>query len=142
MATSKLACSSNNKKRSFVEAFNTRSYGKCKQFEFENYSNGSSSVVSRLTLTHELPFHDGCVNSLNFNSTGELLLSGSDDLKVALWDWTKDATKPKLTYPSGHSNNVFQVLYCDVLSDLILFVQFKKRKKHPWSSVTFSKVSD
>ena len=28
---------------------------------------------------------------------------------------------------------------CDVLCDLVPFVQFKKREKHPWRSVTFSK---
>ena len=31
--------------------------------------------------------------------------------------------------------------YCDVLLDLVPFVQFKKREKHPWRSVTFSKVA-
>ena len=31
---------------------------------------------------------------------------------------------------------------CDVLCDLVLFVQFKKREKHPWRSVTFSKVAN
>ena len=30
---------------------------------------------------------------------------------------------------------------CDVLQDLVPFVQFKKREKHPWRSVTFSKVA-
>ena len=30
---------------------------------------------------------------------------------------------------------------CDVLHDLVPFVQFRKRKKHPWRSVTFSKVA-
>ena len=29
----------------------------------------------------------------------------------------------------------------DELDDLIPFVQFKKREKHPWRSVTFSKVA-
>ena len=28
----------------------------------------------------------------------------------------------------------------DVLRDLVPFKQFKKRKKHPWRSVTFSKI--
>ena len=28
----------------------------------------------------------------------------------------------------------------DALRDLVPFVQFKKREKHPWRSVTFSKV--
>ena len=32
-------------------------------------------------------------------------------------------------------------LICDALRDLVLFVQFKKREKHPWSSVNFSKVA-
>ena len=32
------------------------------------------------------------------------------------------------------------VIY-DVLCDLVLFVQFKKREKHPWRSVIFSKVA-
>ena len=30
---------------------------------------------------------------------------------------------------------------CDALHDLVPFAQFKKRKKHPWRSVTFSKVA-
>ena len=29
---------------------------------------------------------------------------------------------------------------CDALRDLVLFVQFKKREKHPWRRVNFSKV--
>ena len=30
-------------------------------------------------------------------------------------------------------------LICDVLCDFVVFAQFKKREKHPWRSVTFSK---
>ena len=30
---------------------------------------------------------------------------------------------------------------CDVLRDLVPFVQFKKREKHQWRSATFSKVN-
>ena len=30
---------------------------------------------------------------------------------------------------------------CDVLCDLVPFAQFKKREKHPWRSVTLSKVA-
>ena len=30
---------------------------------------------------------------------------------------------------------------CDALHDLVLFAQFKKSAKHPWKSVTFSKVA-
>ena len=30
---------------------------------------------------------------------------------------------------------------CDTMRDLVLFEQFKKREKHPWMSITFSKVA-
>ena len=30
---------------------------------------------------------------------------------------------------------------CDALSDLVPFVQFKKREKHPWRGVNFSKAA-
>ena len=30
---------------------------------------------------------------------------------------------------------------CDVLRDLVPFVQYKKREKKTWKSVTFSKVA-
>ena len=30
---------------------------------------------------------------------------------------------------------------CDALGDLVAFVQFKKREKHPWRSVNMSKVA-
>ena len=30
---------------------------------------------------------------------------------------------------------------CDALRDLVLFVQFKKRKKHRWRNVIFSQVA-
>ena len=30
---------------------------------------------------------------------------------------------------------------CDALRDLVAFIQFKKREKHPWRSVKFSNVA-
>ena len=39
--------------------------------------------------------------------------------------------------PTNHSKNEI----CDALYNLVSFVQFKKREKHPWRSVTFSKVT-
>ena len=35
----------------------------------------------------------------------------------------------------------FLVTICGVLRDLVPFVQFKKREKHPWRSVNFSKIA-
>ena len=33
------------------------------------------------------------------------------------------------------------MIICGALRDWVLFVQFKKREKHPWRSVNFSKVA-
>ena len=35
----------------------------------------------------------------------------------------------------------YDTTICGALHDLVLFVQFKKREKYPWRSVTFSKVA-
>ena len=47
----------------------------------------------------------------------------------------KVATVVKITVVTIRSNN------CDALHNLVPVVQFKKREKHPWRSVTFSKVA-
>ena len=52
----------------------------------------------------------GCVNSLNFNASGDLICSGSDDLQIAIWDWQRCQLRHK--YHSGHSSNVFQSKFC------------------------------
>ena len=36
---------------------------------------------------------------------------------------------------------LLQFNICGVLHDLVSFVQFKNREKHPWRSVSFSKVN-
>ena len=38
-----------------------------------------------------------------------------------------------------HGQPNIYVLICDALRDLVPFLQFKKREKYPWRSVTFSK---
>ena len=39
----------------------------------------------------------------------------------------------------AHENEVHRK--CGALRDLVPFVQFKKREKHPWRSVNLSKVA-
>ena len=41
----------------------------------------------------------------------------------------------------GSMHAVFSQI-CDALSDLVPYVQFKKREKNPWRKFTFSKVAD
>ena len=43
----------------------------------------------------------------------------------------------ELTY--GHRKSIKRI--CGTLRDFVPFVQFKKREKHPWRTVNFSKVT-
>lgn len=73
------------------------------------------AVVKQLDSYGKLNGHQGCVNTINFNSTGDILVSGSDDKQVILWDW---ATKTsKLSYPSGHLDNIFQAKFMPFTDD-------------------------
>jgi WD40 repeat protein len=49
-------------------------------------SSGFDGPFARLSVTQSLTKHRGCVNSLEWSNDGTLLVSGSDDLHVALYD--------------------------------------------------------
>jgi len=57
-------------------------------------------------VLRKLAKHRGCVNTVSFNTDGDILVSGSDDWRVILWDWETGGIK--LSFHSGHTNNVFQ----------------------------------
>uniref|UniRef100_A0A0E0GKY7 Uncharacterized protein n=1 Tax=Oryza nivara TaxID=4536 RepID=A0A0E0GKY7_ORYNI len=67
--------------------------------------SGSEGLVMRMHQYGKLRGHDGCVNTVSFNPAGNLLVSGSDDMDIILWDWL--AKTQRLIYPSGHQENVF-----------------------------------
>ncbi|XP_022907186.2 DDB1- and CUL4-associated factor 8 isoform X1 [Onthophagus taurus] len=77
---------------------------------------GSLHCVQRLELMYKLEFHQGCVNSLNFNADGSLLASGSDDLKVAIWNWK--CGQKLLSFDTKHRGNVFQSKFLPLDGDL------------------------
>lgn len=79
--------------------------------QFQSRAYGSKHIVERLTLQHLLTKHGGCVNSLNFNSSGTLLASGSDDLKINLWNW--QTGKLVQSIASEHRMNVFQTKFLE-----------------------------
>lgn len=62
--------------------------------------------MKRIDLYGKLNGHEGCVNTVEFNNTGDHLVSGSDDLKIMFWNW--EAKILKFSYPSGHVDNIFQ----------------------------------
>ena len=50
--------------------------------------------------------------------------------------------KEKFLYPKKIPFGISLKAYtCGALRDLVAFVQFKNRKKHPWRRVNFSKVA-
>ncbi|KAJ4831326.1 hypothetical protein Tsubulata_036425 [Turnera subulata] len=73
---------------------------------FARRFSASEMIVKQMNLYGKLTGHEGCVNAVEFSSSGDLLVSGSDDKQVMLWNW---ATKSRLiSYSSGHLDNIFQ----------------------------------
>ncbi|XP_019165586.1 PREDICTED: DDB1- and CUL4-associated factor 8 isoform X2 [Ipomoea nil] len=72
-------------------------------------------LVQRLEIFRKLEKHGGCVNTVSFNADGDILVSGSDDRKVVLWDW--QTGKIRLSFHSGHHNNVFQAKFMPYTED-------------------------
>ncbi|XP_068197018.1 DDB1- and CUL4-associated factor 8 [Antennarius striatus] len=70
---------------------------------------GARGLVQRLELQGRLERHAGCVNTLHFNPSGTRLASGSDDLRVVIWDWA--VRRAELEFDSGHKSNVFQAKF-------------------------------
>jgi hypothetical protein len=51
----------------------------------------ASSQLQRMQLTSMLEGHEGCVNTVTFDPTGRLLVSGSDDQSIMIWNWEAGA---------------------------------------------------
>lgn len=68
--------------------------------------NSCLSLVKRLQLVEPvLEKHKGCVNTVNWNEQGTLLVSGSDEGLICIWDYENH--KLKFSFDSGHSANIF-----------------------------------
>ncbi|KAI3499290.1 hypothetical protein L1887_35085 [Cichorium endivia] len=83
-----------------------REVGHLSNRKFVNRLAASEDLVLRLDLLRKLEKHRGCVNTVSFNEDGDILVSGSDDRRVILWDW--ETGNVKLSFHSGHNNNIFQ----------------------------------
>ncbi|KAK7019403.1 WD and tetratricopeptide repeat protein [Halocaridina rubra] len=85
---------------------------------FARQNQMTRSLVSRLGVVKELDGHRGCVNCIEFNSEGSLLLSGSDDYDIILWDVYRQQ-KIK-TLPTGHRGNIFSVKFLPQSEDRVV----------------------
>ncbi|XP_026822857.1 DDB1- and CUL4-associated factor 8 isoform X2 [Rhopalosiphum maidis] len=82
-------------------------YNRRAQWGYKFYQ--STVGVQKLKLSKQLKGHQGCVNSLDFNKTGEIIASGSDDFRICLWNWSNG--KCLLSYSSLHTRNIFQTKF-------------------------------
>ncbi|XP_021775040.1 DDB1- and CUL4-associated factor 8-like isoform X2 [Chenopodium quinoa] len=92
-----------------------REVGQLSSRSFAHRLTASEDFVLRLDILRKLEKHRGCVNTVSFNASGEILVSGSDDRRVILWDW--EVGKAKLSFHSGHNNNVFQAKFMPFSED-------------------------
>ncbi|KAL9415532.1 hypothetical protein AB3S75_043760 [Citrus x aurantiifolia] len=83
-----------------------RELGQLSTRNFALRRRASEDLVLRLGIYAKLDKHRGCVNTVSFNADGDILISGSDDRRVILWDWKTE--RVKLSFHSGHNDNVFQ----------------------------------
>ncbi|KAK6940224.1 WD40 repeat, partial [Dillenia turbinata] len=77
-----------------------------------------SSLLRRLTQEKELQGHQGCVNSIAWNSKGSLLVSGSDDTQINIWSYS--GQKLLHSIDTGHSANIFCTKFVPETSDELL----------------------
>ncbi|KAJ9146499.1 hypothetical protein P3X46_028758 [Hevea brasiliensis] len=74
-----------------------------------------SSLIRRLSQENELEGHQGCVNTIAWNSTGSLLISGSDDTRMNIW--SNNGRKLLHSIDTGHSANIFCTKFIPETSD-------------------------
>ncbi|XP_020874360.1 DDB1- and CUL4-associated factor 8 isoform X1 [Arabidopsis lyrata subsp. lyrata] len=98
-----------------VVDFWRREVGGISSRNFSNRFSASENLVLRLEIYKKLEKHKGCVNTVSFNAEGDVLISGSDDRRVVLWDW--QLGNVKLSFHSGHANNVFQAKFMPFSDD-------------------------
>jgi WD repeat-containing protein 42A len=78
-------------------------------------SRSPALVPWRLSVVKELEGHTGCVNTVSFHPQGRLLVSGSDDTHLRIWDGAGFGGPPGShslhSWASGHFANIFSAVF-------------------------------
>lgn len=71
----------------------------------------SKGILKTLTKFESCMEHNGCVNTVKWNNTGELLISGSDDRTIKIWSLEKNLERitQVQTVQTKHRGNIFCV---------------------------------
>ncbi len=59
------------------------------------------SLIRRLQHSTSLQAHNAPVNSVAWSPDGSLLLSGSEDAVLKIWDLSRSTTKPHQSFDTG-----------------------------------------
>nr|XP_013805464.1 PREDICTED: DDB1- and CUL4-associated factor 6 [Apteryx mantelli mantelli] len=91
------------------------------KLDFEEFNEetmpgtGRREFIQRLKLEATLNVHDGCVNTICWNDTGEYILSGSDDTNLVISN--PYSRKVLTTIRSGHRANIFSAKFLPCTND-------------------------
>eukprot|EP00210_Caulerpa_lentillifera_P008131 g7765.t1 len=83
--------------------------------DFIRQTTSRPSLYERFALDSVLTKHTGSVNEAAFNRTGELLVSGSDDGYVNLWNVNE--RELRLSWQTTHTANIFSVIFIPETND-------------------------
>uniref|UniRef100_A0A1Y1LGV7 Uncharacterized protein n=2 Tax=Photinus pyralis TaxID=7054 RepID=A0A1Y1LGV7_PHOPY len=101
----------NQQRKSIFKDIYYYPYGNCKNNFYHFYNNAKDNLdfIQRLKLIGRLAIHQGCVNTLCWNETGEYILSGSDDQRLMI---TNGHTyKVHEDYHTSHNANIFSAKF-------------------------------
>uniref|UniRef100_A0A8C7LEG0 Uncharacterized protein n=1 Tax=Oncorhynchus kisutch TaxID=8019 RepID=A0A8C7LEG0_ONCKI len=90
---------------------------KINYFTRSNYL-GRKEFVQRLKLEATLDVHEGSVNTICWNDTGEYILSGSDDDKLVITNPYSRKVKASIT--SWHRSNIFSAKFLPQTNDRMI----------------------
>lgn len=76
------------------------------------------SLMRKLELDAVLYGHDGCINCLEWSSTGRILASGSDDFQLCLWNPFRQ--KRIHSFHTKHCGNMFSVKFLPKHNDALI----------------------
>ncbi|KAG5683678.1 hypothetical protein PVAND_012944 [Polypedilum vanderplanki] len=97
-----------------VEILRNREINNQKNYQIKNLQT-FDSFIERLDLQTKLIGHEGCVNCLEFTSSGNVLASASDDLHVFLWN--PYTTKKITSFQTPHRGNIFSIKFLPKSND-------------------------
>lgn len=69
---------------------------------------GHEAMISRLGLTARLHGHTGCVNAVYIDQETDIMVSGSDDTNIRMWDSATGMARGHAIM-TGHAHNIFGV---------------------------------